>query len=268
MGSAPERPVVLGARHRRVVEVRRLVRHRGRRAEVVLEGRHIVTEAIEAGSSLVTVVVAESGWDDPAVAEVVARIDPVTELILVRDHVLEGLATTTTPQPMLAIAERPEVAMPSACARGALALVLIEVSDPGNTGTIIRAADAVAADLVVTVGGADPWGPKAVRASAGSVLHLPVVCDPDPIAVLTGLRSAGYAVVAADVRHGRPHHSGVLGLPAAIVLGSEARGLPRVLEPMIDRWTRIEMPGRAESLNVAMAATLLAFEARRAAPAG
>ena len=115
----------------------------------------------------------------------------------------------------------------------------------------------------VVVGGADPWVPKAVRASAGSVLRVPVVAA-TAAAALDALRVAGARIVAADAHNGEPYDSGVLAAgsgPVALVLGSESHGLDPSLP--IDCRVRIPMAGGAESLNVAMAATLLAFETRR-----
>ncbi len=113
------------------------------------------------------------------------------------------------------------------------------------------------------MGGADPWGDKAIRASAGSVLSVPVVAGEDLTEVVTALRTAGARIVGTDVRGGVRHDRGVLDPPVAIVLGSEAHGLPIGVEELVDEQVHIEMPGRVDSLNVAMAGTVLAFETRR-----
>jgi TrmH family RNA methyltransferase len=164
---------------------------------------------------------------------------------------------------MLAIAARPMPELPHELGTDDIVLVLIDVADPGNIGTLIRVADATATRCVVVVGGADPWGDKSIRASAGSILRVPVVAADDVGEVISSLRAAGAAVVASDVRRGVAHDSGVLRPPAAILLGSEAHGLPDGVDELVDAIVHIEMPGQVESLNVAMAGTLLAFEARR-----
>jgi TrmH family RNA methyltransferase len=163
---------------------------------------------------------------------------------------------------MLALVPRPVSDVPAAFGADDVALVLTEVSDPGNVGTLIRVADAVGALVVVCVGGADPWGPKVVRSSAGSVLRVPVVQLDGVDAASAALRAAGARVIGTDVREGEPHDGGVLAGPVAIVLGSEPHGLDRDAVD-VDAWVRIDMPGNTESLNVAMAGTLLAYEARR-----
>ncbi len=230
---------------------------------MVLEGCRTVGEAVDAGHQPVTVLVPASSVQADDVTTVLDRLDLAVEILVVRDHVFETLAPSVSPQPMLAIVRRPVGELPSPAPADGVVLVLVDVGDPGNVGTLIRTADAVAADAVVVVGGADPWGAKAVRASAGSVLRVPVVSGIEVDDALQKLRGEGYRIVGTDVDDGEPHVGGVLTAPVAIVLGSEPHGLDRSIEPLVDAWTRIDMPGRTESLNVAMAGTLLLFEARR-----
>ena len=256
---------VLGPKNPRIAELRRLIGRRSSRSpEIVLEGPRTVTEALAAGIVPVTVVVPESSEEDPAVRDICGDLGGSVELLVVRDKVFVGLAPSVTPQPMLAIVERPAAEIPPSFGATDVALVLIDVSDPGNVGTLVRVADAVGAVCVVCIAGADPWGPKTIRSSAGSVLRVPVVTADDLGGVAEKLRSAGARVIGTDVRAGEPHDGGVLDGPVAIVLGSEPRGLDRSIDPLIDAWVRIDMPGNTESLNVAMAGTLLAYEARRA----
>ena len=215
------------------------------------------------GLRLSTVVLPESKANDASVCSLQERLDDAVEVLVVRDKVFERLAPSVTPQPMLAAAVRPQASIPTFFDVNDFALVLVGIADPGNVGTLIRVADATRAACVVVVGGADPWRPKAVRSSAGSVLRVPVVSGVDAHDVLRQLRAAGAKIVATDVREGVPHDSGVLDGPLAIVLGSESHGLDRSIGPLVDAWVRIDMPGNAESLNVAMAGTLLAFQASR-----
>ena len=259
MPGSPE-PHVLGARNRRITELRRLIGRRGSRSpQIVLEGPRTVAEALDAGHVPTTVIVPESGRDQPLLDDLPAA----AEVLVMRDRAFGRLAPSVTPQPMLAIVPRPVAALPASFAADDIALVLVDVADPGNVGTLIRVADAVGAMGVVSVGGADPWGPKAVRSSAGSVLRVPVVVADSPADVSAAVRAAGARMIGTDVREGEPHDGGVLEAPVAIVLGSEPHGLDRSIDDLIDAWVRIDMPGNTESLNVAMAGTLLAFEARR-----
>ena len=233
---------------------------------VILEGPRTLSEALAAGMEPSVVAMAESAMDSPPVREVRERLAPDVEVAILTDQAFQSVAPTVSPQPVLALVDKPRAAMPGSMARHDLALVLVGVSDPGNTGTIVRTAEACAACCVVVVGGADPWAPKAVRASAGSVLRVPVVAATHADVALKALRASGAALVAADPTEGEAHDSGVLAAgtgPVALVLGSESHGLDPSLHELVDRRVRISMAGDTESLNVAMAATLLAFEFRR-----
>lgn len=169
------------------------------------------------------------------------------------DGVLERLATTEQPRPHLA-----EVKMRSATdvlAGSQLVVVADQLADPGNLGTILRSAEAGGVDAVVTTpGSVDPFNPKTIRASAGALFHVPVV-----LASLDEVRSAGLRLMGTSSHRGSPHTRANWSGRIAIVMGSEAHGLAD--DAPVDDWVRIEHRGRAESLNVAMAATLLVFEA-------
>jgi TrmH family RNA methyltransferase len=182
-------------------------------------------------------------------------------------EVLAKAVDTTTPQPVAAVAARPEVALEvalAAAAAGPLVLVLVDVADPGNAGTLLRAAEASGAAAVLFCGGSvDPCNPKCVRASAGALFHLPVSVGGDAVAVLEGLGKVGVQRAATVVRAGTPHHQADLTGPIALVLGSEAHGLPASLDALVDLRCTIPMAGRSESLNVAMAGSVLCFEALR-----
>ncbi len=147
---------------------------------------------------------------------------------------------------------------------GPLALVLVGVADPGNAGTLLRSAEAAGAGAVLFCDGSvDPYGPKCVRASAGSLFRLAVSRDADAGAALAALAAHGLTTVATLARGAPPYDAGDLAGPLAIVLGSEAHGLPPAIGAAVDRVVTIPMAGRAESLNVAMAGTILCFESLR-----
>ncbi len=136
-------------------------------------------------------------------------------------------------------------------------MVADQLSDPGNLGTILRSAEAAGVDAVVlTPGSVDPLNPKVVRSSAGALFHVPVV-----EATLADVRHAGLALVGTSSHQGTRHTDADWSGRLALVLGNEAHGLADDAD--VDRWLRIEHSGRAESLNVAMAATVLVFEAAR-----
>ena len=137
----------------------------------------------------------------------------------------------------------------------ALVVVADQLADPGNLGTILRSAEAAGVDAVVlTPGSVDPYNPKVVRASAGAVFHVPVLTAP-----LDAVRGADLALVGTSSHQGDRHTEADWSGRLAIVLGNEAHGLAD--DAPVDRWVQIEHQGRAESLNVAMAATILVFAA-------
>ena len=256
---------VLGPPNPKFGELRRLIgRRSSRSAEIVLEGPRTVGEALAVGVVPTTVIVPESSERDRAVRDVCDDLSGDVEVLVVRDKAFARLAPSVSPQPMLAIVPRPSAEIPASLGADDVVLVLVDVSDPGNVGTLLRVADAVGAVCVVCVGGSDPWSPKAVRSSAGSVLRIPVVAAGALADAAHALKAAGCRLIGTDVRAGEPHDGGVLDAPVAIVLGSEPHGLDRSNDSLIDEWVRIDMPGNTESLNVAMAGTLLAYEARRA----
>ena len=146
------------------------------------------------------------------------------------------------------------------------ALVVLghDLNDPGNAGTLIRTADAAGATQVILTGrSVDPTNPKAVRAAAGALFHLPVRTEADLDAVLADLGARGVQRLATVVDGGVPYDEVDLTGPTALVLGSEAHGLPEWVGAVVDQPVTIPMRGRAESLNVAMAGAVLCFEAER-----
>jgi TrmH family RNA methyltransferase len=246
--------------------LRRLSGRRSARQEegaFVIEGPTLLRDAITAGVTLREVFAAPDA--DPALladaAAAGALVRPVTS------QVLAAAVDTVTPQGIAAIAPRLEVSLEAAvaaAARGPLSLVLVGVSDPGNAGTLLRAAEAAGAAAVLFCGGSvDPCNPKCVRASAGALFHLPVAIGGEAQAVLEQLRGAGVQTAATVVRGGAPYDTVDLTGPVALLLGSEAHGLPDAVTAGVDLRLSIPMAGRAESLNVAMAGSVLCFEALR-----
>lgn len=186
------------------------------------------------------------------------------EVVAVSDRVLASLADTVTPQGVVGVAELAAPTLEGALAGAGLVVVCWQVGDPGNLGTVIRSADAAGADAVVcTTQGVDPRNPKAVRASAGSIFHLPVVADVPPAAVVAACRRHGLQLVAADAGGATAYTAVDLTRPTAVLLGNEAHGLPPDAVDCADVVTAIPIHGRAESLNLAVTAALLVYEAAR-----
>ena len=206
-----------------------------------------MTEAVAAGWDVQAQFVAPGG-------QPVAGAGTVHRLAA---GVIEKVATTETPQPMMAIVSR-RASTVDVLRTATFVVVADRISDPGNLGTILRSAEASGAGAVVlTPGTVDPTNPKVVRASAGSIFHVPIV-DDLPLADL-----ADHALVRLGTSShlGRDFTTTDLTRRVAIVLGNEAHGLGD--DAPVDEWITIPHLGRSESLNVAMAAAVLCFEVAR-----
>ena len=189
---------------------------------------------------------------------------------LAEDAAVASLSETVTPQGLVAVCRRLTVTLANALGqRPALVAVLVEVRDPGNAGTVIRSADAAGAGAVVLAGAAvDPHSGKCVRASAGSLFHLPVVTDVTACEAVAALKTQGLTVLVADgagpIDLDSAADLGVLDAPAAWLFGNEARGIPEAVRRTADHVVRIPIHGRAESLNLATAAALCLYASARA----
>lgn len=182
--------------------------------------------------------------------------------------VMERVADAVTPQPVLGVMTMLDVELESVAETSPL-VVLVDVRDPGNVGTIIRSADAAgAAAVICCAGSGDLYNPKAVRSSAGSIFHIPVVVAPAAGETLDSLGAAGVRRLSTVMRGGEDYSSADLSGRVAIVLGNEASGLGSDLDLSLDGALTIPMEGRAESLNVAMTASVLCFEFARRRRAG
>lgn len=180
-----------------------------------------------------------------------------------------ALSETVTPQGLVAVCTLPTATVDEVMAGSPrLVAVLVEPNEPGNLGAIIRTADAAGADAVLVDGGVDPFNGKAVRASAGSLFHLPVV-GTSIDDVLTAARARGIAAFATSGRGGAEDlddlaDRGELAQPTAWLFGSEAHGLPPSLLNRVDRVVRVPIHGSAESLNLAAAAAVCLYASARA----
>jgi TrmH family RNA methyltransferase len=210
----------------------------------VVEGASLVRQAIEAGWTVEAQFVAPG-------AEPVPGAMPVHHLA---PDVLERVASTEAPQPVMAVVLMRERRVPDGAT---FVMVADRVADPGNAGTIVRSAEAAGADAVVfTPGSVDAYNPKVVRSTAGSLFRVPVV-----VADLHELRGRGLTVLGTSSHRGSAHTRTDLSVPVALVVGNEAHGVPD--DAPVDGWVTVPHHGAAESLNVAMAATVLAFEVAR-----
>jgi len=185
-------------------------------------------------------------------------------------HVLAQLSETVTPQGLVAVCDLRDVSLESVAAQQPrLAVVLAAIRDPGNAGTVLRTADGAGAGSVLFADGSvDPYNGKCVRASAGSLFHLPIVRDIPLAQAVAAMRQAGLQVFAAagggDADLDAIERGGGLDSPTVWVFGNEAWGLPDDVLAVADRVVRVPIYGRAESLNLAAAAAVCLYASARA----
>ncbi|MFL6060964.1 MAG: TrmH family RNA methyltransferase [Marmoricola sp.] len=256
----------LTAGNARVKEAGKLSRRsaRSERRLFLVEGWKGVAEAVAGRGGLVEVFATEEAAAEHA--DLLAALEcPVH---LVDQRAARALSGAVAPQGLVGVARFVDVPLHDALAAGDGPVVICaDVRDPGNAGTIIRTADAVAAAAVVLAGSSvDPYNDKTVRATVGSLFHLPVAVHDDPFEAVAAAREAGYTVLAAD-------GAGELDLFAADQLlagkvawlfGNEAWGLPQELAAAADHRIAIPVPGRAESLNLSTAAAVCLYAGARA----
>jgi TrmH family RNA methyltransferase len=213
----------------------------------VAEGVHLLVEARRAGCEILAVIARESSAQEFPEARVVS------------DKVFRDLASTETPQGVIALVKPPVATLEGMLTGRALVVVLDGVQDPGNAGAILRAAEAFGATGAVFLKGTvNPYNPKCLRGSAGSAFRLPLVAAVESEEFL---RMAPPALYAAMPRATKLVSEVDLSVPCGVVVGSEARG---VSAPMASRSTGMRIPtSGVESLNAAVAAGILLYEARR-----
>lgn len=254
-----------------IKRLRSLHSQKGRQEEgaYLAEGPSVVAEALMYAPGIEAVLWCEALADGEA-----DEIADAAEQAGIRVHELsqrafETISDTQTPQGVAAVLGIMPASLADVdVADGGCVLVLHDLRDPGNLGTMIRSADAFGARGVILSGEcADPYAPKVVRASAGSMFHLPIV-EADWAQVVPWAREAGVKLYAAD--GAGTHIAGKVGIPkrVALVIGNEGHGLPQSVLHDADYAVRIPMSGRAESLNAAVAASVLLFEAQRQLSAG
>jgi TrmH family RNA methyltransferase len=264
--------IVQSKQNSRLKELRRALAHPGRdsRSLVGIEGPNLLEEALRAGLRVPTVFVAQG---EEHLLEGLA-LPSEAEVLLLPRELLDTALATETPQPVAALVEPPEwnwadmlggtrKAAPRPANAKPLIVVLAGLQDPGNLGTILRSAEAFGATGVLSLPGTvSAWNPKAVRASAGSVFRLPLLAV-SAEECFARLRKAGVKIWATAV-HGADAADPIdLRGPVALVIGNEGKGVPDELAAQADGAVTIPCPGPVESLNAAVAASVLLYEAAR-----
>lgn len=265
-------PTPLSASNPRIASLRRLSGRRKARLEAgrfVIEGPVPIAELLAAGADLDELYVDLDQWaqvDDRSPLRSVVRDADASGVPVwgLTSSVFASVSDTATPQGVLALAIRSVAPVRSVADLDGPVLVLVDISDPGNAGTLVRAAEAAGCAGVVFAGSStDPFGPKAVRAAAGSIVRLPVSEDAEVSTVLDELRSAGRTLVATVVDGGAAPEATDLSVPVAILIGSEAHGLSSEVIAACSATITIPMQSAVESINAAVAGAVVLFEVAR-----
>lgn len=261
--------IVQSKQNERLKQLRRVLAKpaHGASSLVALEGPNLVEEALRAGLAIDCIFLAERF--QPWLQQLALPAE--TQVLLVPEDLLASILTTENPQPVAALVkpfdwiwrDLLEGGVDGSDKTAPLLLILAGLQDPGNLGTILRSAEAFGASGVLALPGTvSPWNPKALRASAGSALRVPYLTS-SADECFTRLREARIPILATVPQSSSKNQLRTLAGPVALLLGNEGNGLPPELIAQADSTLTIPCPGPVESLNAAVAASILLYEASR-----
>lgn len=264
----PEPILITSRQNPRVVAARKLSERKQRQQQgrFLVEGVKLLEMALRASARPREAFVCHELLA-PAHASLLDRLAAAgAELLSVSSAVMEALAEREAAEGLVATFDLFETSLDELrFGSHDLVLLLDRLQDPGNLGTLIRTADAVgAAGVVLLEPCADPFDPKVVRGSMGSIFHVPLLRTNDVAATLAALRGRGLRIAGADAHRGVDWGDGLWQGGVALALGNEARGLSPDVSPHIEAWVRLPIAGQAESLNVAVAGGVLMYAWLRA----
>lgn len=245
---------------------RTIARGRDPQGRLLLDGPHLVGEALAAGLSVTDATFTAAALEAPETASLAERLARSgTAVHAVSDQVMHALSPVATPAGVVGVAARPETSLTAAFETAPqLVLVGADIQEPGNVGAMVRSAEAGGATGVVfTAGSADPFAWKALRGSMGSSFRVPVATEPDMGAVIHEARTRGLRIIATAPRGARTMYEADLRGPLALLVGAEGAGLPPGLIETADEAVTIPMRAPVESLNAAVATALLIYEIQR-----
>ncbi|GAB6987965.1 TrmH family RNA methyltransferase [Paenibacillus pini] len=257
---------ILSTQNARVKEWAQLLekKHRDKQHKYIVEGIHLVLEALRSDADI-EIIAYDMECGIPQELRSLQNASDGAEWIGVSSAVLSKCTDTKTPQPVFAVIHKRIADFERLLENDhSLVVVLDAVQDPGNVGTMIRSADAAGADgVIVGRGSADIYNPKTIRSTMGSIFHIPVI-EGDLLDLIPQAQDKGARIISTSLQAQETcYQYDFSGSSAWILMGNEAQGVSAELQEMVDDSLIIPMGGQAESLNVAMAATVLLFEAMR-----
>lgn len=256
---------ITSMRNKKIVEARKLKRrlHREEKKRFLLEGIRGIEEALNTGARIYEVLISPYLFRNARGSKLYERlVDAGVEIHGVTGEVLEFVADTETPQGIVAIVGFPDLR--PALHGTPLVMLAYEIRDPGNLGTLIRSADAFGlAGIILSGDVVDPFNAKCIRATMGSIFRVPLMSFDRVEDSIEFLKRQGFSIVAADVNAKTLSYDYDFQGKCGILLGSESHGLPREVVRLCDALVSIPMIGDAESLNAAVAGSVLMYEAYR-----
>lgn len=262
--------MITSTHNSKVQEARRLKlpRHRNEACQVLVEGMKHISDAIGAGGQLLRLFVSADSASTRSVSELIGTAGAQrAEVLVCSDRVVASLSSVETCQGVVAVFAAPYTDVADVAGRmaeGSMGFLLDRLQDPGNLGAIVRTASACGAcGVVISPGTVDPLNDKVIRSSASALFSVGVARAASLADLIRDLRSAGVRVVALEAGSDRPHFDECLAGPLALLVGNEGDGIADELLCLSDVVVSIPMPGRAESLNAAVAMSIVAYEAVR-----
>lgn len=248
----------------KLIKALQMKKYRDEYGLFLAEGMKLVDEALASGYMLKYLLLAKANADLIEKYRVQAESKGL-QLLITADHVFDSISDTKTPQGVMAVIHKRQYDLDPALSMPEGFLVLLDgISDPGNLGTIIRTVDAAGGTGVVLLNGCtDPYGPKAVRSTMGSIFRVPVYESDDAADLVIRLRKASYHIAASHLAGSDVFRWKGGGPKTALVIGNESRGVSRQLIELADSLIKIPMAGGAESLNASVAAGILIYEIYR-----
>lgn len=237
---------------------------RGDEPGLFLDGPHLIAEALSASVGIRHAMVASDAITRDGIRDLVATLEQRhVEVASVPAPVMAAVSSVRSSSAIVAVADRPNRTSNEMYTGSPLVVIACDVQDPGNVGAIVRVTEAAGGTGVVAAGrSADPYGPKALRGSMGSALRLPIIYG-EPADAVSQARNQGCRVLAAVPRDGTPVFELDLRRPMAVLIGGEGSGLPPALAGAADERFSIPMRAQVESLNAAITAALVVYEAYR-----
>lgn len=259
--------IIESTQNQHVKRLRALATRKGRRThrQFLVEGVRALEEAAGGDLSLETIAICPELVESDRAEELARELSQTgAEILRMAEEPFRSFSQVQSPEGIAAAVGIPDTRLEDLPEEATLIVAAVDLRDPGNMGSLVRTADAAGADALVAAGTCvDVFDPKVVRASAGSVFHLPIVNDAPPMGLILWARESGVRTIAAHLENAKPHTGIRYPKQAMVLVGNEANGLREEIAKNADHRAYIPMPGRAESLNVTVAAGILIWEILR-----